>query len=84
MVVEWFASGVVEKCFDLPSLLDLSSFHRNGGRRTGVGSLKYILIVRHVCGLRARLGHDTPVTTEKCALTLSPHDLFPQTYATLP
>lgn len=31
----------------LPSLLDLTSFHRNGCRGTGVGALDVVLVIRH-------------------------------------
>jgi len=32
---------------NLPSLLDLTSFHRNGGRGTGVGTLDVVFVIRH-------------------------------------
>mmetsp|Transcript_31457 Transcript_31457/g.47033 ORF Transcript_31457/g.47033 Transcript_31457/m.47033 type:complete len:235 (+) Transcript_31457:164-868(+) len=32
---------------DVASLLDLTSFHRNGGRGTGVGTLDVVFVIRH-------------------------------------
>lgn len=38
----------------LPSLLDLTSFHGNGFRGTGVGTLDVVFVIRH--GLLGSLG----------------------------
>lgn len=40
------SSKIIIKC-NAPSLLDLTSFHRDDGGCTGIGGLNYVIVVTH-------------------------------------